>query len=54
LTLEVSDAELAARTAAMPDLSAYQRGTGRDLFALFRDNAALAENGASPLLAHVA
>ena len=54
LTLEVSDAELANRTAATPDLSAYQRGTGRDLFALFRDNAAHAEDGASPLLAHVA
>ena len=54
LTLEVSDAELAARVAPTPDLSAYQRGTGRDLFALFRENAAHAEEGASPLLAHVA
>ncbi len=54
LTLEVSDAELAARVAPTPDLSAYQRGTGRDIFALFRENAAHAEDGASPLLAHVA
>jgi phosphogluconate dehydratase len=54
LTVEVSDAELAARVAPTPDLSAYQRGTGRDIFALFRENAAHAEDGASPLLAHVA
>ena len=54
LTLEVSDAELAARSAVMPGLSAYQRGTGRDLFALFRDNASHAEDGASPLLANFA
>ena len=54
LTLEVSDAELAARSAVMPDLSAYQRGSGRDLFALFRDNASHAEDGASPLLANFA
>ena len=54
LTLEVSDVELAARSAVMPDLSAYQRGTGRDLFALFRDNASHAEDGASPLLANFA
>ena len=53
LTLEVSDAELAARVAPTPDLSAYQRGTGRDIFALFRENAAHAEDGASPLLAHI-
>ncbi|PUE28330.1 phosphogluconate dehydratase [Limnohabitans sp. JirII-29] len=53
LQLEVSDAELAARVAPTPDLSANQRGTGRDLFALFRDHAAHAEDGASPLLSHV-
>ena len=53
LTLEVSDAELVARVAPTPDLSAYQRGTGRDIFALFRENAAHAEDGASPLLAHI-
>jgi len=54
LMLEVNDLELAARVAPTPDLSAYQRGTGRDIFALFRENAAHAEEGASPLLAHVA
>jgi len=30
-------------------LTGHQHGTGRDLFALFRANAALAEEGASPL-----
>ena len=54
LQLEVSDAELAARTAPTPDLSGNQHGTGRDIFALFRANAALAEEGASPLLSHIA
>jgi phosphogluconate dehydratase len=54
LTLEVSPADLAARVAPTPDVSAYQRGTGRDIFALFRAHAAHAEDGASPLLAHVA
>jgi len=49
LSLEVSDAELTARTAPTPDLSGNQHGTGRDIFALFRANAALAEEGASPL-----
>ncbi len=53
LRLEVSEAELAARVAPVSDLSAYQRGTGRDLFALFRTNAAHAEEGASPLLSHL-
>ncbi len=53
LTLEVSEAELSARVAPDSDLSAYQRGTGRDLFALFRANAAHAEEGASPLLSHL-
>lgn len=52
LSLEVSDAELAVRVAPPPDLSANQRGTGRDLFALFRAHAAHAEEGASPLLTH--
>jgi phosphogluconate dehydratase len=49
LTLEVSDAELAARTAPTPDLSGNQHGTGRDIFALFRAHATRAEEGASPL-----
>ena len=53
LTLEVSEAELAARLTPAFELSAYQRGTGRDLFALFRANAAHAEEGASPLLSHL-
>ena len=52
LQLEISDAELATRTAPTPDLSGNQHGTGRDIFALFRANAALAEEGASPLLTH--
>jgi phosphogluconate dehydratase len=53
LQLEVSDAELAARSAPTPDLSGNQHGTGRDIFALFRANAALAEEGASPLFSHL-
>jgi len=53
LSLDISDAELAARVAPTPDLSANQRGTGRDLFALFRAHAMHAEEGASPLLAHL-
>ena len=53
LTLEVSEAELAARIAPIPDLSGNQHGTGRDIFALFRAHAALAEEGASPLLTHI-
>ncbi len=52
LQLEVSETELAARTAPSPDLSGNQHGTGRDIFALFRANAALAEAGASPLFPH--
>ncbi len=53
LQLEVSDAELAQRTAPTPDLSGNQHGTGRDIFALFRAHAALAEEGASPLFTHI-
>jgi phosphogluconate dehydratase len=53
LSLEVSDAELAARVAPTPDLTAHQRGSGRDLFALFRAHAMHAEEGASPLLTHL-
>jgi phosphogluconate dehydratase len=53
LTLEVSDVELAARQVIVPDLSHNQRGTGRDLFALMRQHAAKAEEGASPLLHHL-
>jgi len=50
LWLEVDAAELASRAPEVPDLSAHQRGSGRDLFALFRDNVGDAETGASPLL----
>ncbi len=53
LILEVSDHELATRALPAPDLSNYQRGSGRDLFALLRQNAMPAEEGASPLLAHL-
>lgn len=53
LQLEVSEAELANRTAPTPDLSGNQHGTGRDIFALFRANAALAEEGASPLFSRI-
>ncbi len=53
LSLEVSDIDLAKRTAPTPDLSGNQHGTGRDIFALFRANAALAEEGASPLFPHI-
>ena len=53
LQLEVSETELAARTAPTPDLSGNQHGTGRDIFAMFRANAALAEEGASPLFTHI-
>ena len=51
LVLEVDAQELAQRTFTPPDLSPHQRGCGRDLFALFRQHAMRAEDGASPLLA---
>jgi phosphogluconate dehydratase len=50
LQVQVSDAELAARDAQLPDLAANGQGTGRELFGLFRDRPLLAEEGASPLL----
>jgi phosphogluconate dehydratase len=53
LVLEVSDAELSQRVAATADVSAHQRGCGRDLFTLFRQHAMHAEEGASPLLTHL-
>ena len=53
LVLEVSDTELAQRVAPTDDVSAHQRGCGRDLFALFRQHAMHAEEGASPLLTHL-
>ena len=51
LQLEVDDATLAARSMQHPDLSAHGHGVGRELFALFRQHAAVAEQGASPLFA---
>ncbi|MES2480870.1 MAG: phosphogluconate dehydratase [Pseudomonadota bacterium] len=50
LELEVDAATLAARTVQAPDLSANVHGTGRELFGLFRQHAAMAEAGGSPLL----
>jgi len=50
LLLEVDAQELASRPVETADLSGHQRGSGRDLFALFRQNATSAEAGASPLL----
>lgn len=50
LTLEVSDADMASRP--LPERPADQLWqSGQGLFALFRQHAALAEEGASPLLA---
>jgi phosphogluconate dehydratase len=49
LNVHLSPEALAARTAPAIDLSANQHGTGRDLFALFRQHASAAEQGASPL-----
>ena len=49
LQVQVSDEELARRAPATPDLSANGAGHGRELFALFRERAGLAERGASAL-----
>ncbi|MDP3252869.1 MAG: phosphogluconate dehydratase [Hydrogenophaga sp.] len=49
LELEVDAATFAARELHHPDLSANQHGTGRELFAMFRQHASVAELGASPL-----
>ncbi|WP_302173833.1 phosphogluconate dehydratase [uncultured Hydrogenophaga sp.] len=49
LQLEVDDATLAARSVQHPDLSTHSHGVGRELFALFRQHAGVAEQGASPL-----
>ena len=49
LTLEVDAATLASRPVTAPDLSHNSQGTGRELFGLFRQHAAMAEAGASPL-----
>jgi len=47
LNVLVDDAELNQRIATTPDLSGNQFGMGRELFAVFRDNAEAAEQGAS-------
>lgn len=49
LELQVSPQELAARQVIPPNLSANQRGIGRDIFEVFRQRAGLAEQGASAL-----
>ena len=41
--------DLDSRSSLIPDLSANQHGIGRELFALFRQNAGPASQGASPL-----
>ncbi|OGA51334.1 MAG: phosphogluconate dehydratase [Betaproteobacteria bacterium RIFCSPLOWO2_12_FULL_63_13] len=51
LTAHVPQAELEARAGVKTDLSAHESGCGRELFGLFRRNAASAEEGASPALA---
>ena len=52
LSVDVPEAEWAARTPDVPDLDHYHHGTGRELFALFRDAAGSAEAGGSPLFGH--
>ncbi|MFP1632971.1 phosphogluconate dehydratase [Zhengella sp. ZM62] len=47
LDVHVPTAELAARTAAVPDLSGNGHGTGRELFANFRRMAGRADEGAT-------
>ncbi len=49
LELEVDATELARRDPSAPDLSANGHGYGRELFALFRRHAGMAERGASAL-----
>ena len=49
LQLEVDEATLAARSAAVPELDAHRHGSGRELFGLFRAQVSGAEQGASPL-----
>ncbi|WP_066737627.1 phosphogluconate dehydratase [Cupriavidus sp. D384] len=51
LTVKVSDAEWAARTHDVPDLTANRHGVGRDLFAGFRKHVGTAETGACSLFA---
>ncbi|HSW17330.1 MAG TPA: phosphogluconate dehydratase [Ramlibacter sp.] len=49
LEAQVDEAAFAARPLPRIDLSANEHGHGRDLFAVFRQRAGLAENGASAL-----
>jgi phosphogluconate dehydratase len=49
LELEVDAGTLAQRAPAVVDAGAHSRGSGRELFALFRRNVSGAESGASPL-----
>jgi phosphogluconate dehydratase len=49
LDVAVAEAEWAARTAHVPALEGNQFGTGRELFALFRQHATSAEDGAVAL-----
>jgi len=52
LNVLVEDAELAQRIALVPDLSHYQSGNGRELFAVFRENVGAVEEGANSLVRH--
>jgi len=46
-TLEVMEADFENRSPATADLSANESGIGRELFAAFRQNCGLAQDGAS-------
>jgi phosphogluconate dehydratase len=48
IDLLMNDAEFLAREPAQPPVDAD--GSGRELFALFRHSAGMAETGASPIL----
>ena len=49
-TLDVLDASALDRPVTRPDLSTYEWGTGREMFAAFRDKVCSAEQGACALL----
>jgi len=53
LVVELSDDELASRPIETADLSAHQRGCGRELFATFRRQASRAEAGGSALFPEI-
>ena len=46
-TLDILDETVLSRPCATADLSAYQHGTGREMFAMFRQTVNSAENGAT-------